>query len=135
MTWLDFLTPLPETYLNTSFCLMTASLQNIWSTTLKTCARHGIISSPCKPYSNKFKIMWITQEREESPSAKRRSRPLHTPRSSPQTTSIVPAAVGIKDIPNTRLGTTSISILRWPTISTSKCRVNQRLLPGMPMLL
>jgi hypothetical protein len=33
------------------------SLQLIWSTTLKTCTRHGIIIGTWKPYSKKFKIV------------------------------------------------------------------------------
>jgi hypothetical protein len=64
LLWLDFLTPLPETCLKTSLCLMAESLQSIWSTTLRTCARHGIPSSRLKLYSSKLNIEWITQKRE-----------------------------------------------------------------------
>jgi hypothetical protein len=45
--------------------------------------------------------------------------------SSPQATPVVPDTVGMKEIPKTRLGTASKSILRRPTVSTSKFRVNQ----------
>jgi hypothetical protein len=59
--WLDLLTQLQKTCLNTSFSLMAASLQFILNTTLKTCEKHGILSSPWKHYSSRFRTVFIMQ--------------------------------------------------------------------------
>jgi hypothetical protein len=56
---------------------------------------------------------------------------IYIPMFSPQATSIVRVAVGMKEMPLTRLGTTSRSIFRWSTVSTSKSGVNQLIHPGM----
>jgi hypothetical protein len=134
LSWLDSLTQLQETCLNTSFSPMISLLMLTFNTSGKICVKHRTHISLYNLYSSRSRTVLITQRQGGgSPSVRQKISRLITPKYLQLESSTVRAAVGMQEFLQSRLAMLLKLTSQLPISSTSKSKDKQRLPPVMPM--